>query len=71
MTCFFISRFYKYLLPMLMTGCFLFANENSFTGLNPPASPSHIVFIEDSWTEALKQAKSQHKYIFVDAYASW
>jgi len=56
---------------MLMTGCFLFANENSFTGLNPPASPSHIVFIEDSWTEALKQAKSQHKYIFVDAYASW
>jgi len=54
-----------------MTGCFLFANETSFTGLNLPASPSHIVFIEDSWTEALKQAKFQHKYIFVDAYASW
>ena len=33
--------------------------------------PPHIVFIENSWQEALKQAKIQHKYIFVDAYASW
>ena len=30
-----------------------------------------IVFIEDSWNEALKQAAAQKKYIFVDAYASW
>ncbi|MFI5137746.1 MAG: thioredoxin family protein [Sphingobacteriales bacterium] len=71
MTCFFTSRFYKYLLPVLLTGCLLFANETSFTRLIVPTYPSHIVFIEDSWTEALKQAKLQHKYIFVDAYASW
>jgi len=30
-----------------------------------------IIFIENSWTEALKQASAQNKYIFVDAYASW
>jgi thioredoxin 1 len=31
----------------------------------------HIIFIENSWHEALKQASAQNKYIFVDAYASW
>ncbi len=35
------------------------------------AGRTHIVFIEDSWTEALRQAKLQNKYIFVDAYATW
>lgn len=30
-----------------------------------------IVFIENSWKEALKQAKLQNKLLFVDAYASW
>ncbi|MGZ3750627.1 MAG: thioredoxin family protein [Mucilaginibacter sp.] len=30
-----------------------------------------IVFIEDAWNEALKQAAAQNKHIFVDAYASW
>lgn len=30
-----------------------------------------IVFIENKWDEALKQASAQNKYIFVDAYASW
>src|ERR1700748_2934618 len=30
-----------------------------------------IHFIEDAWNEALKQAAAQHKYIFVDAYATW
>ena len=71
MTCFFTSRFYKYLLPVLLIGCLLFANETFYTRSIARTNPSHIVFIEDSWTEALKQAKLQHKYIFVDAYASW
>jgi thioredoxin 1 len=31
----------------------------------------HIIFIEDQWNEALKQASAQNKYIFVDAYATW
>ncbi|MDR6942077.1 thioredoxin family protein [Mucilaginibacter pocheonensis] len=34
-------------------------------------SPGQINFIENSWTEALKRAAAQNKYIFVDAYASW
>ncbi|WP_426582822.1 thioredoxin family protein [Mucilaginibacter sp. R-33] len=34
-------------------------------------SSTQINFIENSWTEALKQAARQNKYIFVDAYATW
>lgn len=37
----------------------------------PPADNRQINFIEDAWTEALKQAAAQNKYIFVDAYATW
>lgn len=36
---------------------------------NKPSA--QINFIENSWTEALKQASAKNKYIFVDAYASW
>ncbi|SEO55812.1 Thioredoxin [Mucilaginibacter gossypiicola] len=38
---------------------------------NVSKSSTQINFIENSWTEALKQAARQNKYIFVDAYASW
>jgi len=38
-------------------------------GYTAPAT--QINFIENSWGEALKQAAAQHKYIFVDAYATW
>jgi thioredoxin 1 len=31
----------------------------------------HIIFIENDWNEAVKQAAAQNKYLFVDAYASW
>src|ERR1700744_3276632 len=33
--------------------------------------PGGIVFIENSWIDALHQAQIKNKYIFVDAYASW
>jgi len=33
--------------------------------------PDGIVFIENSWIDALHQAQLKNKYIFVDAYASW
>jgi thioredoxin 1 len=42
------------------------------TGLaqdKPKATEIH--FIENAWSDALKQAAEQHKYIFVDAYATW
>ena len=33
--------------------------------------PDSIVFINNSWIDALHQAQLQNKYIFVDAYATW
>ena len=30
-----------------------------------------IIFIENDFNEALKQAAAQNKYVFVDAYATW
>ena len=30
-----------------------------------------IVFTAVSWSDALEKVKAAHKYIFVDAYASW
>jgi thiol:disulfide interchange protein len=36
-----------------------------------PVNDQQIIFIEDDWSAALKQAAAQHKYIFVDAYATW
>jgi thioredoxin 1 len=68
----FTLQFYKYLLPVLLAGCllFIFAEKTTYTPVSK-SNPSHIVFIENSWSEALKQAKLQNKYIFVDAYASW
>ena len=30
-----------------------------------------IVFIEQDWNKALKEAKQEHKLVFLDAYASW
>jgi len=34
-------------------------------------SPHSITFTEGTFNNALKQAAAQHKYVFVDAYASW
>lgn len=30
-----------------------------------------IIFTATSWSDALEKVKAAHKYIFVDAYASW
>ena len=54
--------------------CFLFISMISFaaSAQKQQADESkQIIFIENSWNEALKQAAAQNKYIFVDAYASW
>ena len=57
---------------------FAFAVSNCTTPLSKGeahdldrSSDKKIIFIENSWAEALKQAAKQHKYIFADAYASW
>ena len=39
---------------------------------NPKTAQSaEIKFMEDNWTQALKLAAQQNKYIFVDAYTVW
>jgi len=38
---------------------------------NKESKNTGIVFIENSWIDALHQAQLQNKYIFVDAYATW
>jgi thioredoxin 1 len=62
------TRFYKYIIPALLIAVLPFAGKTVFTSSKPAGS---IVFIENSWDEALKQAREQNKYIFVDAYTSW
>jgi thioredoxin 1 len=67
----FISGAYKYLFQVLLMAGLFFADGTSLSSHRPLKAPTHIVFIENSFDEALKQAKIQKKYIFVDAYATW
>ena len=66
-----ISAPYKYLTLVLLIPTFLLIFKIPYNLPTATANPSHIVFIENSFDEALKQAKIQNKYIFVDAYATW
>ena len=65
------SRPYRYLWYTVVISGLLLAGKTACISQTPPTHPSHIVFIENSWTVALKQAKIQNKNIFVDAYATW
>ena len=67
------SGFYSYLLQAVIVGSIFFAGKLAYHKPNTVTSKSavHIIFIENSWDEALRQAKLQKKYIFVDAYATW
>jgi len=55
-------------LPLVLA--LLMVSLNGFSQAKPKAK-TEIHFMEDAWKEALKQAAAQHKYIFVDAYATW
>ncbi|HEY8780781.1 MAG TPA: thioredoxin domain-containing protein [Mucilaginibacter sp.] len=64
-------RLYKPLIQvLLLTGLFL-TGKTTNSGQTALTHHPYIFFIEDSWTEALKQAKLKNKYIFADAYATW
>ena len=54
------------LIAVLFTALFSFTAKPKLVAPKP-----QINFIENSWAEAIKQARAQHKYIFVDAYATW
>jgi thioredoxin 1 len=66
----FTSKAYKYLTQVLLVIC-LASAKPVVTPVIGTKTPSHIVFIENSFDEALKQGRLQNKYIFVDAYATW
>jgi thioredoxin 1 len=61
----------KYYLQAFLLAIFLIAGNSLYTSKSSANSSAHINFIENSFDEALKQAAIQHKYVFVDAYASW
>jgi thioredoxin 1 len=67
---FFTSAFYKCFVQLLLIGGLAFSGVKYYKPA-PVVGATHIVFIENSWDEALKQAARQNKYIFVDAYATW
>ena len=63
---------------LLLFGAFL--SLSSFSLINnmddspnetPPVKSESIVFIENAFSTAVKKAKAEHKYIFVDAYTTW
>ena len=62
---------YKKLFLGIFTSFLLIASHIVAKAQGENPYNSKIVFIEDDWHEALKQAAAQHKYIFVDAYATW
>ena len=57
-----------------LLGLSSFSNPDKICDLakqNPVAGSRSIVFIENDYVSALKKAKAEGKYLFVDAYASW
>jgi thioredoxin 1 len=68
---FFTSRFNRYFAAVLTLTMFAFAATKFYPDPAVDSSSSRIIFIENSWDEALKQAALKNKYIFVDAYATW
>ncbi|MDO3644240.1 thioredoxin family protein [Mucilaginibacter sp. L3T2-6] len=68
----FNSGMYKYANLILLTATLAFISPKHYHSVSvTEKAATGIVFIEDSWDEALKQAAKQNKYIFVDAYATW
>lgn len=67
----FIIMKYKKLFLGIATSFLLIISHSAAKAQGENMGNSKIVFIEDDWHEALKLAAAQHKYIFVDAYATW
>ncbi len=63
-----------FLTALLLLSSFLYAQTSKIKNDQSEksnADKSGILFTESSWDAALKKALLAHKYIFVDAYASW
>jgi thiol:disulfide interchange protein len=63
------KRYFASVCVFLLLSLILPFSVNAQT--KPADENKQIVFIENDWNEALKQAAAQKKYVFVDAYATW
>ncbi len=60
------------LVPLLSLGSFAKgSNLQHLTKKDPTVKSKQIIFIENQFSTALKKAKAESKYIFVDAYTTW
>lgn len=59
------------IITALIVFSFIAKSKNDDTVSKNEKAGEGIQFIEADWSKALKEAKSQHKLIFLDAYASW
>jgi len=67
--------FYRLLLLAVLLAASLFYALAQPGGLNPDQEESGkktgINFLENQWDTAMRNAAAEHKYIFLDAYATW
>lgn len=68
-----LDHFPVFLLLALFFNTILYAQTGSekYLPIKKNAKKNEIVFTNTSWGDAVKIAAKNHKYIFVDAYASW
>lgn len=68
------SKETRYLLVLCLTTVLFLSTDAQPKGTYTPAEikeKAGIVFAENSWDGAVQKAAATHKYIFVDAFASW
>src|SRR5690606_18673307 len=56
---------------LLLSSFSLIHNMDDSPNETPPVKSGSIVLIENAFSTAVKKAKAEHKYIFVDAYKTW
>lgn len=68
-----------FLIPVMIWGTIVTESQidseaykpNNLTIEKPPVKIKSVTFIENTYLIALRKAKAEHKYLFVDAYATW
>lgn len=65
------SLIYPISAAILLAGSFFYALSTPSTHETSSNPKSGITFLEGQWTAAKQKAAAEHKYIFVDAYATW
>ena len=69
-----ISIFGLFLCGVLLTGSFFYAvarGGDAAISRKEGDGNEGISFLENQWGKAMQKAAAEHKYIFLDAYATW